>query len=201
METQNNSKGRLIWAETKDLFAGAAFPFMLMVILCATIISYASYGVDVGLSVAALVLGDLFLVIAYVIFGKQNGVSAVRRTIQQSKKRDIGAADFNALNGVGEYAVWKGIAIALISCLPFIIVQIVGSAAPNKVCDFLLEYMFGWAYFPFSFFNASTWLNLIWVIPLVCIHGGAYIYGGYKERERQKKVAKAEEMQGEKNKK
>lgn len=198
---RNNETRRAVFAELKDLLAGAAFPLMLMLIFCASFISYADYGTEVGLSVAAVVVGELFLIVAYIIFGRQSGITAYRRYILQDKKREIGTTDFKALHAVGEYALWKGFVIALISCLPYIVVQIIGSAAPNTVCDFLLHYIFGWAYFPLSFVGASTWLNLLWVIPLVCIHAGAYAYGGYREKERQKKVAEAEELRGKKGRK
>lgn len=203
METQEIEKptGRSVWEEIKDLCTGAAFPLIVMLVLCASIVSYASYGEEVELAIAAVVLGDVMLVIAYVIFGKQNGIAGLRKSILQSKKRELGTADFNARHGVGEYALWKGFVIAFITCLPFLLVQVIGGAAPNSVCSFLLEYAFGWAYYPLSFAGVSVWCNLIWIIPLCAVHAGAYAYGAHKERERQNKVIEAQRLKDKKAKK
>lgn len=195
------SRARIFWDELCDLLTGAAFPFMLMCILSATIISYASYGSDTGIAVAALVLGEALMVAAFVLCGKQNGVTAQRKSIQQAKKRELGAADRKAAGKVGEYALWKAFAVALIACVPYLVIQLVQCAAPNAGCLFLLEYAFGWAYFPLWFTGASEWWNFIWVVPFVCLHAGAYVYGAYRERQRQKKVAEAEKMQGKKRRK
>lgn len=200
METRTD-KSRAFFAECKDLLTGAAFPVMLSLILSVSIISYAGYGDDLGLSVAAVVVGDLLLAVSYFIFGRQNGIAAYRRTVQQSKKRELGTADFQSLHETGEYALWKGFVIALISCIPFLLVQAIGSAAPNNVTDFLLQYAFGWAYFPLSFTDCPTWLNLLWVIPFTGIHAAAYALGGKMECDRQKKVAEAEQIKGKKGRK
>lgn len=200
MKTQRVSAGAF-FAECKDLLAGAAFPVMLSLILSASIISYAGYGDDVGLSVAAVVVGDILLAASFFIFGRQSGITAYRKSVQQAKKRELGAADFPSDNRIGEYAVWKGFAIALIACVPYMLVQVIGSAAPNSVCDFLLRYAFGWAYYPLSFLDLPTWLNLLWVLPFTGVHAAAYAVGGKLECERQKKVAEAEQMKGKKGKK
>lgn len=194
-ELTAQDKRKKFWYELKDLLAGAAFPVMLMLILSASIISFASYE-DFGISVLVLVVGEVLLGTAYVIFGRQNGITAMRRTVQNKKKRAIGTDDKKALWGVGEYAIYKGIIIAAISCVPYILVQIIGSAAPNVVCDFLLRYAFGWAFYPLSYCNASSWLNLLWIIPLCAVHTLAYFWGGYTEKTKQSKISEAQNVKG-----
>ncbi len=199
METQltKNEKGKKIKLEIVDLLTGAAFPFMLMLILSASVMSFAS-SEDLTLDIAILVVGEILLAAVLVIFGRQNGVVAYRKTVQQAKKREIGTSDIKALLGVGEYSLYKGFVIGFISCVPYIIFQIINCIFPNSFCNFLLEYAFGWAYYPLSFIQVSDWLNLLWVIPAACIHALAYYIGGRIEKKRQEAVAS---MQGGKDKK
>lgn len=173
---------------------------MLMLILSASIISFSDTD-DIAISVVVLVFGELLLIIAYIIFGKQNGVTAVRRNVQQSKKREAGADDLKARFYTGEYALYKGFVIGFISCIPYIIVQIIGSAAPNVACDFLLKYAFGWAYFPLSYAGVSTWANLVFVIPLTAVHAAAYYLGAALERKKQAKVVEIQALKGKTDKK
>lgn len=194
-ELTAQDKRKKFWYELKDLLAGAAFPVMLMIILSSIIISFASYE-DFGISVLVLFIGEVLLCTAYIIFGRQNGIFATRRTVQNEKKRNIGTDDIKALWGVGEYSLYKGAVIAAISCIPFILVQIIGAAAKNVVCDFLLRYAFGWAFYPLSYCNASEWLNLLWVIPLCAVHTLAYFWGGYTERAKQSKISEMQEVKG-----
>lgn len=198
---KNNDKNKAYLAEIIDLLAGAAFPLMLQLILGASIISYAGYGSDAGFSVLAVAIGEILLVAAYFVFGRQNGITAKMKSVQQEKKRMLGTDDIKALYKCGEYAVWKGVLIGFITCLPFIIFQIANLASPNQACLFALKYVFGWAYYPFTLGGLSQWFNFICVIILVGIHAGAYVYGGYKEDLRQKKVAEAEELRGKKRRK
>lgn len=192
-----------IRGEILDLLAGAAFPFMLMLILSATVIGFISYGgkEDIALKAVILVAGELLLVAATVIFGKQNGASAYKKSIQNGTKRETGSQELKVVLRVGEYALWKGIVIPLIVCVPFIIINIIYSAAPNKACEFIMFYMFGWAYYPFGLMNLSPWLNFIWVIPYVAVHAGAYVYGGKTERKKQEIIANQNEITAKRGKK
>ena len=198
--------GKKLLLELKDLLIGAAFPFMLQLIFSASVILFASYTDEVGLSIAALVFGELLLAGAYIIFGRQNGVVAYRRTVQNTKKREAGSDDIKAALYVGEYALYKGFIIALISCVPFIIFQIINGAVPNKPCHFILMYAFGWAWYPFGVVNEYTstyiseWLNLIWITVPVAIHALAYFLGARKEEKKQLLVAKAQELKGKRKK-
>lgn len=176
-------KRKKFFLELADLAMGAAFPFMLMLILSASILSFASSD-DFILDIVIIVAGELLLALVLVIFGKQNGTVAYRKSLQQAKKREIGTSDIKAILAVGEYSLYKGFVIGFISCVPYIIFQIVGLAAPNSFCDFLMKYAFGWAYYPLSFANVSGWLNLLWIIPVVCIHALAYYIGRVTEEKR-----------------
>ncbi|MDE6868910.1 MAG: hypothetical protein K2J83_07220 [Clostridia bacterium] len=205
MKLNGEQKGKKLLLELKDLLVGAAFPFMLQLIFSASVILFASYSDEIGISIAALVFGELLLAGAYIIFGRQNGIVAYRRTVQNNKKREAGSSDARAVLHVGEYALYKGFIIALISCVPFIIFQIINAAAPNKPCEFVLMYAFGWAWFPFGLINRgganlSEWLNLIWITVPIAIHAVAYLLGARKEKKKQLLVAKAQELKGKRNK-
>lgn len=193
-------KRKKIFAEIKDMLAGAAFPLMLMLVFGASIFEFVDGVEELALKIVILVVGEVFLFAAYTVFGRQSGITAMRRTVQNGKKRELGMDDFKARCRTGEYAVYKGFVIGAISCIPYILVQIIGGAAPNTVCDFLLKYVFGWAYYPFTIGGLSGWLGLIMIIPLVCVHAAAYVWGGTAELKKQQKVAEMQNLNG-KNKK
>lgn len=188
--------------ELKDLVTGAAFPLMLSLILSSTVISYAAYGNedDLGLKIVVLVVGEVLVFAATVIFGKQNGVTAYKRTVQNGNKRNVNSNDIGSKLYIGEYSLVRGALIPVISCIPFLVFQIVGAAYHNDVCEFALMYAFGWAYFPFGLAKLSPWLNLLWVIPYVGAHMAAYAWGGKTEKRKQDQLAAAEEAKGKKAK-
>ena len=90
--------GKKILLELKDLLAGAAFPLMLSLILSSTVISYAAYGneEDLRLKIVVLVVGEVLVFAATVIFGKQNGVTAYKRTVQNGNKRKVNSNDLSS---------------------------------------------------------------------------------------------------------
>lgn len=203
MEIQltKEEKNKKFWLELKDLLTGAAFPVMLMLIFGASILSFCSAG-EVPIRILVLVIGEIMLAVAYFVFGRQNGVVAMRKTLSQSKKREAFSDDLKSRLHTGEYAVWKGFVIALISCVPFIVFQIIGAAAPNTVCEFVLKYCFGWAFYPLSFVKGvSGFVNLVWIVPLCCLHAGAYVFGAAQEKKRQSKIAEVQDFKGKKKKK
>lgn len=201
LQLTKEEKNKKFWLELKDLLAGAAFPVMLMLIFGASILSFCSAG-EVPIRILVLVIGEIMLAVAYFVFGRQNGVVAMRKTLSQSKKREAFSDDLKSRLHTGEYAVWKGFVIPLISCVPFIIFQIIGAAAPNTVCEFVLKYCFGWAFYPLSFIEGvSGFVNLVWVVPLCCLHAGAYVLGAAQEKKRQSKIAQAQDVKGKKKKK
>lgn len=193
--------GKKILLELKDLLIGAAFPLMLSLILSSTIISYVGYGgKDLGLKIVVLLVGEVMIIAALVIFGKQNGAAAYKKTVQNGNKRKVNSNDDGSRLYIGEYSLLKGALIPLISCIPFIVFQIVEAAFHNNVCEFALMYAFGWAYFPFKLAGVSQWLNFIWIIPYACVHLGAYVWGGKTEKKKQDRLAAAEEVKVNKKK-
>lgn len=190
-------KGKKIRLEIFDLLSGAAFPFMIMLIFSASILSFASVD-DMTMSIVITVIGEVMLAAALFIFGRQNGVVAYRKSVQQSKKREIGTSDTKALLGVGEYSLYKGFLIGFITCIPYIIFEIINCIFPNSFCEFLLQYAFGWAYYPLHYVKVSEWLNLLWVIPATCVHALAYFIGGKIEKKKQNEMA---QLHGGKDKK
>lgn len=200
-ETKISVSKKILW-EARDMLAGAAFPLMLTVILSATVISFIAYGgSDIVLKALILAAGEVMVIAATVIFGKQNGVTAYKKTVDHTNKRSINSDDLKARMYTGEYAPYKGVIIGLIICVPFIIFEIVYAAAPVKFLEFIMAYVFGWGYFPFTLGNLSPWLNLLCVIPFVGVHTAAYIWGGKTEKKKQDIIAAAEEIKAEKKKK
>lgn len=206
MQPNNNTAKKILW-EALDLLTGAAFPFMLQLVFSASVILFADYGgVDLALAVVILVIGELFVGAAYFVCGRQNGVTALRRGVQNAKKRAAGSDDLKAVLGVGEYSMYKGFLIGFITCLPFMLFQFIECVAHNSFCDFLLKYAFGWAAYPFKLAGQSVeggispWLNFIWIIYPIAVHAFAYWFGASKERKRQQIVAEAQESRASRKK-
>lgn len=188
-------RGKKFLLEFKDMLIGAAFPFMLMLILSASIISYIAYSgsEDLGMKILILVVGEVMVFAATVIFGRQNGATAYKKTLQNGQKREVNSTDLNSVLYIGEYAPYKGAIIPLIACVPFVVFQFVQAVYPNDVCHFALMYAFGWAYFPFNLAKLSDWLNLLWIIPFAGAHLGAYIWGAKKEKKKLEQLAFVED--------
>ncbi|MDE6105334.1 MAG: hypothetical protein K2G38_06625 [Clostridia bacterium] len=194
--TSEQRRKKILW-EIKDLLTGAAFPLMLQLVFSASVILFSDTD-EFALAAVILCFGELLVGAAYFICGRQNGVTAYRRTMQNEKKRAIGSSELKAVLRTGEYALYKGFLIGFISCVPYIIFQFIECLAHNSFCAFLLKYAFGWAAYPFNLIGRSTgelspWLNFIWVIFPVCVHALAYFLGGRKEAARQEIVAQAQE--------
>lgn len=190
---KNSDKKFTFIYEARDIFAGTAFPLMLQMILSVTFIgmttSFSSD--DLALSIVLLSIGELFVGASYIIFGRQSGITSVRRIVQNSKKRDMGTTDKQALLYIGEYSAYKGFVMGFVSCVPYIIFQIIQCIAPNMFCEFVLQYVFGWAALPLTLGGSqvSSWFNLLFVIYPVVVHGLAYIICAHNEWNKQQKVA------------
>lgn len=168
---------------------------MLQMILSACIVLFIDYTNELPLKAVILAIGEILLIVAYVIFGRQNGITAVRRGLQSQKKRNANSDDIKAYYKTGEYALYKGFLIGFISCIPFIIFQFIGVFVHNKIYTFVLRYAFGWAVYPFVLIGEiSDWVNFVAIIFPVCIHAAAYYWGAWKERKNQQKVAEAQEI-------
>ena len=178
---------------------------MLQLVFSASVILFADYGDEPALAAVILCFGELLVGAAYFICGRQNGVTAYRRTVQNEKKRAIGSDDLKAQLHTGEYALYKGVLIGFISCVPYIIFQFIECLAHNSFCAFLLKYAFGWAVYPFTLIGRSAgslspWLNFVWVVVPVAVHAVAYFIGGRKESARQQIVAQAQESRDKRRK-
>lgn len=193
MSENKSEKGLRFWYELRDLLAGAAFPFMLQLIINATFIGLTSSIIqtnDIALSIVMLSIGEVLMGVAYFIFGRQNGATSVKKILNHSKKLEIGSKDKQAEFGTGEYSAYKGFLIALITCVPYMIFQLVQCCAPNSFCGFLLQYVFGWAAIPFTFAeNISPWLNFLFVLYPVAVHAFAYIFFAHKEWDKLQRLA------------
>ncbi len=188
------SKKRKFALELKDVLAGVAFPFMLTLILSATIIEFARVynpetGEGLSLSLVALIGGELLYAVALIIFGRANGAAAYKKTVANMQKRELGSTDETVLYRTGEYALWKGFLIGFILCVPFIIIQIIELCVDNVFCNFCLEYLCGWAYFPFHYLGKNYQaLNFIMIAFPVAIHALGYYLGKLKQIEVQRKL-------------
>lgn len=187
------SKKRKFWFELRDILAGVAFPLMLSVILSASIIAFASAD-DLAISLVALIGGEAMFVGSLIIFGRANGSAAYKKTVLQTQKRALNSSDERAVYGTGEYAVWKGIVIPLIVCLPFIILQSIHLIAPNNFCAFCLKYVCAWAYYPFSYLGEKYQaLNYILILLPVGVHMLGYYLGKRSAKKTQDKLAEISE--------
>lgn len=193
MANNKSDKRATVLYEIKDLLTGAAFPLMLQMILSVTFIGMtaAFSDDDVALAIVMLCIGELFIAAAYFIFGRQSGITSVRKLVQNAKKRDLGTKDRQALLHTGEYSAYKGFVMGAISCVPYVLFQIIQCAASNTFCGFVLEYVFGWASLPLTLAEGevSPWINLVFVLYPIAVHGAAYVFGAHREWNKQQKVA------------
>ena len=193
LEQITYSKKRKLLFELKDLFAGVAFPFIISIVFSSTVIMFASFDADLAVQLVALVGGEVLFTGALVIFGRANGAAAYRKTVSHERKRSLGSSDERVAYGTGEYKLWKGALIGFMITVPFILVQIIELIVPNVFCGFCLEYVFAWAYYPFSFLGKSYQaLNFIMIILPVGVHTLGYFLGKLKEIKVQEELASQE---------
>lgn len=193
LEQITYSKKRKVAFEIKDMLAGLIFPFVITVIFSATIIAFSAYNGDLTVKLLALIGGEVLLVVALIIFGRANGAAAYRKTVLHERKRTLGSSDERAVYGTGEYRLWKGALIGFIITVPFIIFQIIQLAVPNTFCSFCLQYLFAWAYCPFSALGERYQaLNFIMILLPVGVHMLGYHLGKLKEIKVQEALASQE---------
>lgn len=201
MELDSKQKRQKALLEIRDLLIGAAFPLMLQLILSASVILFANINDEPEIAVIILVIGEAMLIAAYFIFGRQNGITAYRKKVVAQKKRELNTGEIRAYYGTGEYAVWKAILIGFLTVIPFMIFQLVQCLAPNKFCEFMLKYAFGWATFPFFLAGVKIqWLNFVWIVIPVGVHTLSYWLGGRREKKRQALLEQAQEIKDKKKK-
>lgn len=176
--------------ETLDILSDVAFPQIVMIVISTTIISFASYSGDLGISLLALIGGEIMMTAALVIFGRANGNAAYNKTVLNNQKRALGSTEEKVVCRTGEYALWKGALIGAILCVPFVILQTIELCYHNSFCSFALQYVCGWAYYPFSYLGKSYQaLNFIMVILPIAVHTVAYYLGKLKQIKIQQAVA------------
>lgn len=193
------STGEKVWWEIKDLLIGAAFPFIIMIVFSTSIMLFAGFD-DLAVGIIAVVGGEAMLIVAYIIFGKQNGATAYRKYILGEKKRQLNSSDKKSIYKTGEYALWKGFLIGFITTIPFIILQTVQIIVPTDFIGFVLMYACGWAYFPLKFFGAPEAVNYVCIILPVGVHAAGYVLGKFKEIKTQQLIAEQKEKQNKKRK-
>lgn len=198
MDEMNNKgvTGRKILLEIKDLLVGAAFPFIMMIVFGTSLSMFGAVP-DTLIRLLAVIGGDLFIVGAIFVFGKQNGSVAYRKFVLGEQKRSLNSTDEKAIYKTGEYSLWKGFVIPLIGCVPYIIIQIISIASPNSFTTFMLEYIFGWAYFPVTLLGGNQAFCLFLIALPVAAHAIGYAVGKVVEEKAQAKIA----AEGEKPKK
>lgn len=201
MELNSQQKRQRILLEIRDLLVGAAFPLMLQLILSASVILFSDIDDEPAIAAVILAVGEAMLIAAYVIFGRQNGITAYRKKVVAQKKRELNTGEVRAYYGTGEYAIWKGIVIGFLTVIPFMIFQLIQCLAPNVFCEFVLLYAFGWATYPFILLDVEIpWLNFVWIVIPIGVHLLAYFLGARREQKRQALLDKAQEIK-DKNKK
>ena len=201
MEKDNNQVGqtgggqavplsRKLLLEFKDILAGVAFALIVMLVISSTILAYASYAGDLAVSLIALIGGEILIVGALIIFGRANGGEAYKKTVLHSQKRELGNTEDTVVCRTGEYSIWKGVLIGAILCLPFLIFQTIELCWSNSVCSFCLQYMCGWAYFPFSYLGKSYQaLNYLLIIVPIAAHTLGYHLGKIRQQKIQQAIA------------
>lgn len=184
------TKKRKVLLEVKDIFAGVAFPFILMVVLSSSIMTFADSD-DLMIYLIATIGGEILTVASLIIFGRANGAAAYGKTIENMQKREINSRDERVYYRTGEYAIWKAVLIGAILCVPFIIFQTVELCYDNNVCMFCLKYIFGWAYYPFSRLGKDYQaLNYLFIIMPIGVHTLGYYFGKLKKIKIQKELEK-----------
>lgn len=195
--TSEQKRQKFLW-EVRDLVVGAMLPLVIMLLFSCTIIMFADSD-DLAVQLVAVIGGDILLAAAYVTFGRKNGATAYDRFYSNQTKRSLNSSEKQVIYRTGEYALWKGFVIPLISCIPYIIFQLINIFAPNTVCEFALRYAFGWAYYPLHIAGLSEALNFIWIVIPVAAHAIGY-YTGMRKAERVQAELEAQIAEG-KNKK
>ncbi len=185
--TPAEKRQKILW-EFGDLLLGAVLPFIIMCLFSCTIIMFAETE-DIAIHLIAVIGGDVLLAAAYVIFGRQNGATAYRKFYLNQTKRALDSKEKKVIYKTGEYALWKGFVIPLISCVPYIIIQIINICAPNSFCTFILMYACGWAYYPLYYTSAPEAVKFVFIVIPVAAHAAGYVLGMRKEEKIQAQVA------------
>ena len=179
--------------EFVDMLKGAAFPFIVMCVFSTTIILFYGFE-DFAVQLIAVIFGEGLMIAAFIMFGRQNGAAAYRKSKLNGAKRRLGNPDKSLLLKTGEYAPWKGFVIAFIATVPFIIFQTIKCFGDYSFVDFMLEYACGWAVAPLEVIGGIPQPYYLLMIALpIALMGGFYIQGSHAEEKRQKNIGRAED--------
>ena len=187
-----------ILGEFVDMLHCAMLPFIIMCIFSSTIVLFADMD-DITVQVLAVVVGDVLIVGSYVIFGKQNGATAYNTYYLNESKRALGNTEQKVVFRTGEYSLWKGFVIPVISCVPFMLFLLIEMCLPNAFCQVMLRYAFGWAYYPAVMTGLHQSFALVFIVAPVAAHAAGY-FAGMKSEEK-KQALQAEEEQNRRGKK
>ncbi|MGN0823972.1 MAG: hypothetical protein ACI4MB_02750 [Candidatus Coproplasma sp.] len=191
-KTFEYSAKRKFWLEFKDIMAGCAFPFIIMVIFSSTIIAFGcGKNVDIAVKLIAIIGGELMLAAALFIFGRTNGSEAYKKTVENQRKRELNSSDETVAYHTGEYSIWKGVLIGFIICIPFLIILTVQVCVENTFCSFMLQYVFSWGYAPFmSLGTGYTALGYAAIVFPIAIMTLGYFFGKLRQIKIQEELAK-----------
>ena len=183
---------RKVWLEFKDLLAGCAFPLIIMIVFSSTIIAFSlGNNVDLTIKLLAIIGGELMLAAALFVFGRTNGSEAYKNTVENGRKRDLNSSDEKVFYHTGEYAIWKGVLIGFIICIPMLIFLTIQLLAPNTFCKFMMEYVFSWAIAPFSFigegYMAFGYTMILFSVGIMTL---GYYFGKRRQIKIQEELAK-----------
>ena len=172
--------------------AGCAFPLIIMVIFSGTIIAFSlGNNVDLTIKLIAIIGGELMLAAALFVFGRTNGSEAYKTTVENGRKRELNSSDEKVAYRTGEYALWKGVLIGFIVCIPLLIVLTIQLCAPNTFCSFLMEYVFAWAIAPFSFLGEGYMVyGYIMILFPIGVMTVGYFFGKLRQIKIQEELAK-----------
>lgn len=162
--------------ELKDLLTGAAFPLIVLLVFSTTIIMFADFD-ELPIALLALIGGELMTIVSFIAFGRYNGMHAYTKFVTNETMRSAGSKDKNVVYATGEYALWKGFAIGLITAIPYILIELVHCIYPNLFCEFMLKYACGWAYFPCQLANIHHAIGLVFVVIPTVTHAIGYVIG------------------------
>ena len=184
--TPQEKRQKFFW-ELKDLITGAVLPLVIQLLFSCTVVMFADSD-DLAVHLIAVIGGNILIAGAYFIFGRQNGGTAYRKYYLNQTKRALENREKQVVFKTGEYSLWKGFVIPVLSCVPYILIQIIELCVPNTFCGFMLRYGFGWAFYPLSRLGVNGAVNFVFIIIPVAAHALGY-YLGMKKAEKLQKQA------------
>lgn len=171
---------------------------MITIIFSSTIIVFTSaLEEELPLQIVLTAIGEIMTISALVVFGRQNGIVAYKKTLfnEELRQKDL-PLTFEVEHRIGEYATWKGFIIGAITALFFVVLQIIECCVHTVYIDFILQYACAWAVAPFRVagFESTSPISLTMALLPVVVMGIAYIWGGRKTAQHAQDLKKADEV-------